>query len=147
MTKISESLPITGISIDHIAVAVRSIGTAAGIYKALGGVPGGLETVEDQGVQVLPVNMGNTKIELLQPLHDKTPVGRFLEKRGEGLHHIALRVENVVVALEECRRHGIEALDASPRKGAEGRLIAFLNPKSTGGVLIELTQLPSPGDE
>jgi len=127
-------------AIDHIAIAVKSIDAALPLYLALGGRVGGREVVEEQGVTVLPIEFTGSRIELLEPLGEGTPVGKFIAKRGEALHHIAVMVPDIRVALAQAVAAGFKSLDAEPRQGAEGRLIAFLDPKTTGGVLIELTQ-------
>ena len=85
--------------------------------------------------------LAGTRLELLQPLGEDTPVGRFIARRGEGLHHIALAVPDIRIALANCRAAGIELIDDEPRPGAEGRLVAFIHSKSAGGVLIELTEV------
>jgi len=128
-----------GGAIDHIAVAVHSIDAALPIYLALGGVAGERELVAEQGVMVLPVAFGGTRIELLEPTGEATPVGRFIAKRGEGLHHIAVQTMDIRKALADAVARGVKPLDAEPRRGAEGRMIAFFDPRTTGGVLIELT--------
>jgi len=129
-------------AIDHIAIAVGSIDRALPLYIALGGVAGERETVVEQGVTVLPIAFAGSRIELLEPLTENTPVGKFISRRGEGLHHIAVLVPDIRAAIANALSEGCRALDAEPRQGAEGRLIAFLDPKTTGGVLIELTQIP-----
>jgi len=127
-------------AIDHIAIAVNSIDLARGLYELLGGVAAVRESVAEQGVTVLPISFVGSRVELLEPLGESSPVRRFIARRGEGLHHIAIRVNDICSALEDCKRSGLKAIDNEPRHGAEGRLIAFLDPRTTGGVLIELTQ-------
>ena len=127
--------------LDHIAIAVKDIDAAFRLYSLLGFKMHHRETVIDQGVDVAVLYAGDNRLELLQPLHEDTPIGRFISRRSEGLHHIALRVDDISKAIENCRLNGFEMLDEVPRIGAEGRLIAFINPCSTNGVLIELTQL------
>lgn len=137
--------PLRHCRIDHIAVAVKSLDAAEPIYRLLGGVIHAREQVAEQGVEVLPVEFNGVQIELLQPKRDESPVGKFIDRRGEGLHHIAIGVDDITQMLEVCRSNGIDLIDQRPRVGAGGKLIAFLHPRSTGGVLIELTQKLSPG--
>ncbi len=141
MKKNENILNASHASIDHIAIAVKSIENALQIYSLLGGIPCEREIVADQGVEVLPINFAGARIELLQALNEETPVGRYINKNGEGLHHIAIKVKDLNWSIEESVKAGFKVLNSYPRKGAEGRMVAFLDPKTTGGVLIELTQL------
>ncbi len=143
MRNLPNELKFDFVKIDHIAIAVVSIEKSKQIYALLGGREGHLETVAEQGVDVLPIYFSGTSIELLQPISEATPVGRFLQKRGEGLHHIALQVDDIAKSIANCIEGGIRPIDLTPRNGAEGKLIAFLDPRTTGGVLIELTQVVS----
>jgi len=123
--------------LDHVAVAVASLEEAIRLFELLSGRPATPpETVEAQGVRICFLGL----VELLEPLHPDTPVGRFLAKRGPGLHHIAYRSSDLVADLEHLRNQGIELIDARPRPGSNGHQVAFLHPRSTGGVLIELVQ-------
>ena len=127
--------------IDHIAIAVPSITAALPLFELLenaGGSP--IERVEAQKVDVAFVGAGAAKIELLQPSAPDSTVQKFLDKRGPGLHHIAYRVPNVEAALKGLKEAGIELIDEKPRLGAGGHLVAFLHPKSTQGVLVELVE-------
>src|SRR5205814_1912668 len=99
-----------------------------------------IETVEEQGVRVAKLELGNTHIELLEPLGPDTPVGKFIAKRGTGLHHICLGVEDIEGELSKLKGQGVKLIDEKPRVGADGASIAFLHPKSTSGVLLELSQ-------
>lgn len=127
--------------IDHLGIAVRSISDSLAFYRdALGLELSTTETVEDQGVRVAMLPVGESRIELLEPVSGDTTVGRFIEKRGEGLHHICYEVEDLASKLEEIRESGVRLLDGYPRRGAEGKLVAFLHPASTGGVLVELAE-------
>lgn len=135
------TLNIETVRIDHIAIAVASIDRIKHVYTLLGGVEGVREIVVEQGVDTLPINFGGTRIELLEPLSDESPVGKFIRKRGEGLHHVAFQVSDLVKSIAECVEKGMKPLDRTPRNGADGRLIAFLDPRTSGGVLIELTQV------
>jgi methylmalonyl-CoA/ethylmalonyl-CoA epimerase len=127
--------------IDHLGIAVRSISDSLAFYRdALGLVLAGTERVEDQGVEVALLPVGESRIELLEPFSEETPVGRFIAKRGEGLHHICYEVEDLSGRLDDLRARGVRVLDGYPRRGAEGKLVAFLHPSSAGGVLIELVE-------
>jgi len=127
--------------IDHFGIAVRSISDSLSFYRdALGIELGGTETVDDQGVNVALLPVGETRIELLEPISEDTAVGRFIAKRGEGLHHICYEVEDLESRLGELRSRGVRVLDGYPRRGAEGKLVAFLHPASANGVLVELVE-------
>jgi methylmalonyl-CoA epimerase len=127
--------------IDHLGIAVRSIEDSLRFYReAMGLELKGAETVEDQGVQVAILPVGESRIELLEPVSDDSPVGRFIAKRGEGLHHICYEVEDLAAKLEDLRSRGVRVLDGYPRRGAEGKLVAFLHPASANGVLVELVE-------
>jgi methylmalonyl-CoA/ethylmalonyl-CoA epimerase len=127
--------------IDHLGIAVRSISDSLTFYRdALGLVLAGTERVEDQGVEVALLPVGESRIELLEPFSEDTPVGRFIAKRGEGLHHICYEVEDLSSKLEDLKARGVRVLDGYPRRGAEGKLVAFLHPSSAGGVLVELVE-------
>lgn len=127
--------------IDHIGIAVRSIDAAAALYGGLLGMTHvGDDVVEEQGVRVAFYQLGEVKIELLEPLHDASPVARFIAKRGEGVHHVALRTDDVVASGEDMKEGGLRLLYDAPRDGAHGKLINFMHPKDTGGVLLEMVQ-------
>ena len=127
--------------VDHIGVAVRSIEQARVVYEqGLGLVCQGEEEVRDQGVRVALFAAGETRIELLEPLSADSPVARFLERRGEGIHHIAYRCDDIQAHLNRLRVQGCRLIDQQPRTGAGGRRIAFIHPGSTAGVLTELCQ-------
>lgn len=126
--------------IDHIGIAVKSIEEAAKIYNDLGLKIEGTETVESQKVKVAFIPVGQSRIELLEPTTPDGPTGQFIEKRGEGIHHIALKVDDLEQALKELSAKGYQLIDKTPRYGAGGHKIAFVHPKSTKGVLLELTQ-------
>jgi len=129
------------VRLDHIAVAVRNLEESLSFYEAQFGLPNlGVEIVEEQGVRVAKLDLGNTHLELLEPLADDTPVGRFLTQRGPGIHHICIGVKDVCAELQALKGHGARLIDDKPKIGAGGAQIAFLHPKSTGGVLIELSQ-------
>lgn len=127
--------------LDHVAIAVQSIARMQPLFEALmGGSSSAPERVEAQGVEVVFVGGGAGRLELLEPTRPDSAIGRFLEKRGQGLHHIAYRVPDIEAALSRLAADGIELIDRTPRPGAGGHLVAFLHPRSTGGVLVELVQ-------
>ncbi len=127
--------------LDHIAIAVRSLAEAMPFYvDQLGLTVDSIEEVADQGVRVAKLNIGDTHIELLEPLTPETPVGKFLSARGPGLHHICLGVEDVNTDLATLKSNGTRLIDDIPKIGAGGAQIAFVHPKATGGVLVELSQ-------
>ena len=128
-------------AVDHVGVAVEDIDAALAIYRGVLGMPlVHRETVSDQGVDAALLDVGDSHIELLQPLGPDTAVGRFLARRGPGLHHVAYRVESVEDTLEALRAAGVRLIDERPRTGIRGSLVAFLHPSSTGGVLTEIVQ-------
>ena len=127
--------------IDHLGIAVRSLQDSIPFYSdALGLEFKGTETVEDQGVYVALLQVGESRIELLEPVSGDTTVGRFIARRGEGLHHICYEVEDLESKMDDLRSQGAKLLDGYPRRGAEGKLVAFLHPASANGVLVELVQ-------
>jgi methylmalonyl-CoA/ethylmalonyl-CoA epimerase len=142
----SAGLPETGSCgrrVEHIGIAVRKLDEAVRRYEALLGVACyGIEAVEDQRVNTAFFRLGDVKIELLESASPDSPLGKFLESHGEGLHHIAYRVPDVAEALRQAEAAGFRLIDKEPRRGAEGMLIAFVHPKSTGGVLTEFCQIP-----
>jgi methylmalonyl-CoA/ethylmalonyl-CoA epimerase len=127
--------------IEHIGIAVNSIDDAIPFYeKVLGLKCYAIEEVADQKVKTAFFMVGQTKIELLESTDPEGPIGKFLEKRGEGIHHIAFAVENIEERLREAEAAGVRLIDNAPRRGAEGLSIAFLHPKSTLGVLTEFCE-------
>lgn len=133
--------------IDHIAVAVQSLDEALKFYQdALGLRCIGIEVVEEQGVRVAKLDAGNTHIELLEPLSENTPVGKFLAARGQGLHHICFEVGDIESELGQLKTKETRLIDETPKIGAGGAHIAFVHPKATGGVLMELSQWPEGSD-
>lgn len=127
--------------IEHIGIAVKSLDLAIPYYEKLLGTPCyAIEEVKDQRVKTAFFKIGQTKIELLESTDPEGPVGKFIEKKGEGIHHIAFAVQGLEGALEEAKEAGIQLIDQQPRMGAEGLHIAFLHPKSTHGVLTELCE-------
>ena len=126
--------------IDHIGIAVRSIDKGLVIYKKLGLEPAGFETVDEQRAKTAFIPVGDSEIELLESTAPDGPIGKFIDKRGEGLHHIALRVDDIEAALAGLKEKGVQLIDEKPRYGAGGARIAFIHPKSTNGILLELSQ-------
>jgi methylmalonyl-CoA/ethylmalonyl-CoA epimerase len=132
-----------GVRLDHIAVAVENLASAMQFYSGLLGLSCiGVETVEEQGVKVAKFDLGNTHLELLEPLSPDTPVGKFLKQRGPGLHHICVGVEDIAKELSTLKSADIRLIDSEPKIGAGGAKIAFVHPKATGGVLLELSEQP-----
>lgn len=128
----------------HVAVAVRNINEVEKLYEtALGLKVGHREVVEDQGVRtsMLLPEKGGAAVELLEPLSDESPISKFLEKRGEGIHHICFLVDDIEAALERLKTEGVRLIDESPRPGAYHSRVAFIHPKATNGVLIELAEI------
>jgi methylmalonyl-CoA/ethylmalonyl-CoA epimerase len=127
--------------LDHVAIAVHNLEEALAFYRdGLGLAFLGIEVVEEQGVRVAKLDTGNTHIELLEPLSPDSPVGKFLAQRGPGLHHICLGVETIGEKLACLKQNGVKLINETPKIGAGGAQIAFVHPKSTGGVLLELSQ-------
>jgi methylmalonyl-CoA/ethylmalonyl-CoA epimerase len=128
------------VGLDHVGVAVKNLDEAVAIYQnILSFRLEGIHTLNERKVKVAFLSSGGeTRIELLEPLGTDSPVAKFLENRGEGIHHIAVKVENIDEVLEDFKRKGVVLVDDKPRIGAEGSKIAFVHPKSTKGVLLEL---------
>jgi methylmalonyl-CoA/ethylmalonyl-CoA epimerase len=129
--------------IDHIGVAVEDLDGAIALYQQRLGMPvQHRETVEEQGVEAVVLGVGESHVELLRPLGPDTAVGKFLARSGPGLHHVAYRTDDIDSALDAIRGAGLELIDERPRIGIRGARVAFLHPKSTGGVLTELVEAP-----
>ncbi len=129
------------LGVDHIAIAVHDLDRATEQWKSrLGLRVGQREIVADQGVEVQMMYAGDTRIELVRPLHEDSPIHKFLERKGEGLHHLALAVDDCQEAVDQCEADGAQMIDRKPRGGAHGTNIAFCHPKSSNGVLLELVQ-------
>ena len=127
--------------IDHVGVAVEDIDSALALYeKSFEMALEHRETVESQGVEAVLLDVGDGHVELLRPLDPETPVGKFIARKGPGLHHVAYAVEDIEVALERIAAAGIELIDREPRRGIRGSRVAFLHPRSTGGVLTEIVE-------
>ena len=128
-------------AIDHVGVAVEDVDAALALYRDSLGMPlVHRETIESQGVDAALLDCGDGHIEVLAPLGPDTPVGKFLARRGPGLHHVAYRVQDVAEALNALSAAGIRLIDETPRTGIRGSRVAFLHPTSTGGVLTEIVQ-------
>jgi len=131
------------VKLDHIGIAVKSIEEGLEYYRDVLGMEYlGEEEVTEQKVRVAFLKLGESRIELLEPTSSDSPVAKFLEKRGAGIHHIAILVDDIEAALSGHRKAGARLIDETPRIGAHNMLIAFIHPKSTGGVLLELCQCP-----
>ncbi|HEY2160414.1 MAG TPA: methylmalonyl-CoA epimerase [Solirubrobacteraceae bacterium] len=128
-------------ALDHVGVAVQDIDSSLALYGTSLGMPlVHRETVVSQGVDAALLDVGDSHIELLAPLGADTPVGKFLSKRGPGLHHVAYRVDDIAETLSALAAAGLKLIDEQPRVGIRGSLVAFLHPTSTGGVLTEIVQ-------
>jgi methylmalonyl-CoA/ethylmalonyl-CoA epimerase len=131
--------------VDHIGVAVEDLDAAIALHEeAYGMAVAHREVVEEQGVEAVLLDVGENHVELLRPLSSETPVGRFLSKRGPGLHHVAYQVTDIEATLDALRAEGVRLIDETPRVGIRGSRVAFLHPASSGGVLTEIVQ-PSEG--
>lgn len=127
--------------IDHIGIATRELNDALGVWRdALGLEVDATEAVVEQGVRIAMLPIGETHIELLEPLSQDSPVGKFLDKRGPGIHHVAIEVEDIRASLADLKEKGARLIDETPRRGARGCLVAFVHPASANGVLLELVQ-------
>ena len=127
--------------IEHIGIAVKNLETANALYAKLFGKPHyKTELVESEGVKTSFFRVGDNKIELLEAITNDSPIAKFIEKKGEGVHHIAFEVTNIHTEIERLKAEGFIVLNDTPKKGADNKLVVFLHPKSTNGVLIELCQ-------
>ncbi|HSR33107.1 MAG TPA: methylmalonyl-CoA epimerase [Anaerolineae bacterium] len=126
--------------IDHIGIVVRNIQEALAVYEAALGLPlKEVIRVPEQKVEVAFLPIGESNIELVQPTSDDTGIAKYLEKRGEGIHHICVEVEDIEKALDQLKAHGVQLIDEEPRRGAHGS-VAFIHPKGAHGVLVELVE-------
>ena len=132
------------VGIDHVGIAVKSLDDAVRVYRdILGFKLEGIHVLKERKVKVALISTGGeTKIELLEPLDCESPIAKFLETRGEGIHHFAVEVDNISNSLAELKRKNVTLIDEAPKAGAEGKKIAFIHPKSTKGVLMELGEKP-----
>lgn len=125
----------------HIGIAVRDLKESTALYSRLLGVEcDGTETVSDQKVKLAFFHLADTSIELTEATADDSPIAKFIQKRGEGVHHLSFAVDDIVAEIARLKAQGFRMIDDAPRTGAGGSLIAFVHPSSTGGVLVELTQ-------
>jgi methylmalonyl-CoA/ethylmalonyl-CoA epimerase len=130
--------------IDHLGIAVNSIHAARSFYEGLGLTVAHEETVEHEQVRTAMIPLSESRIELLEPTSENSAVGRFLKKRGEGLHHVALHVDNIAASLEALKSKGVRLVSEDIQVGAGGHLYFFVHPSSAGGVLLEICQDPEP---
>jgi methylmalonyl-CoA epimerase len=128
-------------ALDHVGIAVHSLDESLPVFESITGHKGhGRETVESQGVEVVFLGSGEGRLELLAPTREDSAVAKYLARRGPGMHHLCYRVADVQAELDRYRAEGRQLIDEAPRPGAAGHLVAFVHPKSTGGVLVELLQ-------
>ncbi|HLN96049.1 MAG TPA: methylmalonyl-CoA epimerase [Flavobacterium sp.] len=131
--------------IEHLGIAVKDLAASNALFeKLLGVAPYKMEDVESEGVRTSFFLSGPNKIELLEATHDDSPIAKFLEKKGEGIHHIAFDVDDIVAEIARLKGEGFTVLNETPKKGADNKLVAFLHPKGTNGVLVELCQSITP---
>jgi methylmalonyl-CoA epimerase len=127
--------------IDHIGIAVTDLDGALALFEGTFGMPAvHRETVTEQGVEAVLLDVGENHVELLAPLADDTPVGKFLAKRGPGIHHVAYQVTDIEAALRQCKDAGLRLIDETPRTGIRNSRVAFVHPSSSGGVLTEIVE-------
>jgi methylmalonyl-CoA/ethylmalonyl-CoA epimerase len=140
----SPDLPVLAgirvLRIDHVGVAVRRLAERLATWESLGLVSTGREVVAEQKVEVAFLPLGESNVELLEPTSEDSPIARFLASRGEGIHHLCVAVENIDAALETLRSRGVPLINPAPVVGAHGARIAFVHPRGTGGILLELKQ-------
>ncbi len=127
-------------TIDHLGVAVKSLDAAKKMYESLGMLVLPEEVVEAEKVRLAMVPLGESRIELLEATSQESPIARFIAKRGEGLHHVSLRVDDLSAAVEKLKKNGVRLISDEIKVGAGGHLYVFIHPSSTGGVLLELTE-------
>lgn len=127
-------------SIDHLGIAVKSLAAAKGIYEKLGLGVSAEETVEQEKVRVVMVPVGESRLELLEPTSEDSTIARFIAKRGEGLHHVCLRVPDLPTAVERLKKDGVRLVSEAIKQGAGGHRYVFVHPSSAGGVLLELVE-------
>ena len=127
--------------IDHLGIAVKAVADAAKMYETVLGLKvTGTDQVADQGVKVAMLDIGESRFELLEAIRPDSPIGKFVAKRGEGLHHIAVQVDDIEASLAELKAAGVRLIDEAPRKGAHNTRVAFIHPAGTHGVLLELVE-------
>jgi methylmalonyl-CoA/ethylmalonyl-CoA epimerase len=125
--------------IAHVGIAVESLSAILPFFRDVLQMPE-VPLADSDGARIAAVESGESLIEFLEPVAPDTPIGKYLARRGAGIHHICIAVPDINIALERCRTAGVRVIDETPRRGAEGKLIAFLHPSSTGGVLVELSE-------
>lgn len=135
------------LELDHIGIAVPSVAEGARFYEALGLALEGVEEVAEQQVRVGFLPLGGTRLELLEPTSPSSPIARFLDSRGPGLHHLCVKVDDIRAAMGRLAAAGYRLLSDEPQAGAHGCQVCFVHPKSTGGVLLELSQPPTPSTD
>jgi methylmalonyl-CoA/ethylmalonyl-CoA epimerase len=135
------------LGLDHIGIAVRSIDEAVGFYRAIGLELSDRDEVPEQGVRVGFLPLGDTRLELLEPTGPDSPIAVHLERRGPGLHHICVRVDDIRAAMQRLSENGYRLLSDEPQIGAHECLVCFVHPRSTGGVLVELSQPTAGADD
>ncbi len=129
------------LKLDHIGIAVKDLQESLKFYEEILGLKcEGTEVVEEQKVRVAFLPVGDTEVELLESTEEDGPIAKFIEKKGEGIQHLAFRVDNIEAAIEEMKEKGVRMIDEKPRYGAGGAKIAFCHPKSTNGILVELSE-------
>ena len=134
-------------NIEHIGVAVKDLEKTAGFYENILGLEKTkTETVEDQGVRIAFFQIGESKVELLEPLNEDSTIAKYIDKRGEGIHHMAILVEDIEAKIKDMKEKGAKFIGDKPTRGADGMKIIFLHPKSTNGVLLELCEPLEEGD-
>jgi methylmalonyl-CoA/ethylmalonyl-CoA epimerase len=127
--------------VEHIGIAIKNIQASNELFEKLfGKAHYKIESVESEGVSTSFFQVGETKIELLEATNENSPIAKFIEKRSEGIHHIAYEVDDILEEMKRLQAEGFELLNQEPKKGADNKLICFLHPKSTGGVLVEICQ-------
>ena len=127
--------------IDHLGIAVKAVADAAKMYEQVLGLKvSSMDQVEEQGVRVAMLDIGESSLELLEATRPDSPIGKFVAKRGEGLHHIAVQVDDIEKALAQLKASGVRLIDESPRRGAHNTRVAFIHPAGTHGVLLELVE-------
>jgi methylmalonyl-CoA epimerase len=127
-------------SIDHLGIAVKSLAAAKGIYEKLGLTISAEEVVESEQVRLAMVPVGETRLELLEPLSESSPIAKFIAKRGEGLHHVSLRVPDLAATIERLKKDGVRLISEEMKIGAGGHRFVFVHPSNAGGVLLELVE-------
>jgi methylmalonyl-CoA/ethylmalonyl-CoA epimerase len=133
------SSPARPTTIAHVGLAVRALGDAVPFFRDVLGLPP-VPLADTDGAKIAGFAAGDALVELFEPVDPGSPIARFLDKRGPGIHHVCLAVDNLDTMLEQCRAAGVTLVDETPRIGAEGKRIAFLHPRSTAGILVELTE-------